>query len=299
MDRLRAGRRGAVDRARGLLRRQGHRPGGRVHLSRNASLVLAVAEWPGFLGRRTPSILSQGQVVKQHSLAPLAHPPANGLHPRSLPGAGDQPPCRLQGPESRQEVGLDCVPQRCRRQGHPHLPWDEAGGYYIHIDDTAVITGESQLTESATKAIGIELESLGFVLKRDTPMGTGRYIGLTPQVSPARWIPEASKLGSFDRLLEMCEQAICVDVAIVEASLGLYVWCCLLWRPAMPMARAIVQFTQAHQGKFCKPWATVRQEIGRLRGFLPMVAMDVGFRDAPVVLAQDSARASSCAKTHR
>ena len=120
-------------------------------------------------------------------------------------------------------------------------------------------------------------------------MGNGRYIGLTPQVSPARWIPEASKLGSLDRLLEMCEQANCVDVAIVEASLGLYGWSCLLWRPAMSMARAIFQFTQANRGKFCKPWATVRQEIGLMRGFLPLIAMDVGLQVAPVVLAQDAA----------
>ena len=57
------------------------------------------------------------------------------------------------------------------------------GGYYVHIDDLAGITGCEIPTKLVTDVISGELEVMGFVIKRSTPMDIGRYSGLTPETS--------------------------------------------------------------------------------------------------------------------
>ena len=82
----------------------------------------------------------------------------------------------------------------------------------------------------------------------------------------------------------------------VEAAVGVYLSFSLLWRASMSMPFAVFDLMQRKRGQCARLDDTVRQELQWMRGYLPLIYMDLGVRTIPFVAAQARSARSSVAR---
>jgi len=132
-------------------------------------------------------------------------------------------------------------------------------------------------------------EEAGFGVTVGDPMEGGRYIGLTPMRSPARWCPHNIKLGHLARLLDQLiasTRAVAVD--LVHTTLAIYIWMGLLWRPCLSYPQRLFSFTRQHAGEHRWLDCSLRDELRYMRAALPFIYADLARQPAPWVTATDA-----------
>jgi len=160
---------------------------------------------------------------------------------------------------------------------------------YVHVDDLAVASRESALARKLRDTIVRFLEGGGFLVTCANAFDSGRYIGLLPLRFPAGWRPADDKLATLSFTLDDLVTRLYVDVRVVSACLGAYIWFAMLWRPAMSVPAEMFRFIRTAVFARRRLSAVVRWELRMMRQLLPFLGVDLTRTAAPFILSQDAA----------
>jgi len=165
--------------------------------------------------------------------------------------------------------------------------------HYLHVDDGLLITSAGDGAAASTAAmhqVADAWESAGFVVdERREPVELDKVVGYAVTRQPPELRLPANRLQELYVRLTFLMLAQVVDRALLEATLGVWVWGAILRRELLSVPRSVYhQLDRDDGGPTLRLWASTRRELRAMRDLLPLMAMRPGSKPGPWIFATDA-----------
>ena len=174
---------------------------------------------------------------------------------------------------------------------HVHIH-DHQGAVYLHVDDAVTIsTGTSSdiHADRVMHFLAEGLEDAGFIVpERVQAADVQKVVGYQPVARPARFkLPDHKWALLADALKELAVP-VWIDVEVLRAVLGVWVFAALLNRDLLSIPHAVYRMLDAHPNETIRWWPSARREVLAMSYAAPWLFYDAGAPLATTIFATDA-----------
>ena len=168
-------------------------------------------------------------------------------------------------------------------------------GCYVHVDDGVVMTVGEECQGSAPKCNGLmhrvadAWEETGFLVpERVEAADDMKVVGYRVTRSPPALHLDVDKAWKLVESLRWLLRVAWVDVELLRAVTGTWLWGALLRRELLSVPHALFKFMDKHEGQVTTWWPSVRREVKVMMQLVPTMSCDLSKPSAPLVFSSDA-----------
>ena len=167
---------------------------------------------------------------------------------------------------------------------------------YLHVDDGVFASAQSVPREkvqpradAVMEEAAESLEELGFSVKDRFPSAVGqKIVGYQWEACPPELGLDARREALLAGALDYLLRGAKVDVDLLRAVTGVWIWAALLNRPVLAALNAIFTFFVKGEGRVFRWWPSVRREVILMRDLVPVLRHRMNKPAAPLLFATDA-----------
>ena len=163
----------------------------------------------------------------------------------------------------------------------------------LQVDDAVVLAENDSAFSSGelTEIFANAFDEEGFVVpahERKQPAPDQKAVGCILQQSPAKLGPPAKKRFPFARAFQQVANEKYIDVEILKALIGVYLFGALLRRPFMSILHSTFRFMEVYENRVIKIWPSLKQELVCLGRSIPSMEYHAGKPFGEIMMATDA-----------
>ena len=163
---------------------------------------------------------------------------------------------------------------------------------YIHVDDTVIISDAKagpMHSDSILTQVVSDLENVGFrVSQVDRDAEVEKVVGYEVRRHPAQFRLPGKKMQLVRESLLELANARTVDIAVLRAVVGMWVFGALLRRELLAIPHSLFHFMDEYDNQRPKWWESARQEVRAMAVVTPLMFCRLGLRCIPWCFATDA-----------